>query len=161
MEKENKDHDGGNSILHFIINEKKYQWHKQYITGAEVRKIASIHEDDEIFLKIRDPWKDEPIQDDSNIDLARPGIEHFFSKEVIKDVVIIVNGSPKKWSKRQITFREVIELAYGTYNDHPDTVYTVAYEDGPKQNPEGSLLKGNAVFVKDKMIFHATCTDKS
>jgi hypothetical protein len=40
-------------------------------------------------------------------------------------------------------------------------VYTVAYEDGPKQNPEGSMLKGAIVFVKDKMIFHATATDRS
>ncbi len=40
-------------------------------------------------------------------------------------------------------------------------VYTVAYEDGPKQNPEGSMNKNQDVFVKNKMIFHATATDKS
>ena len=40
-------------------------------------------------------------------------------------------------------------------------VYTVAYEDGPKQNPEGSMLKDSVVFVKNEMIFHATATDKS
>ena len=57
--------------------------------------------------------------------------------------------------------QEVIILAYGTYIDKPTMVYTVAYEDGPKENLEGSMLKGTSVFAKNKMIFHATATDKS
>lgn len=82
-------------------------------------------------------------------------------KEKDHEVVIIVNGSPKKWNKKQITFQEVIILAFGTYIDKPTMVYTVAYEDGPKENPEGSMTKDSVVFVKNKMIFHATATDKS
>ncbi len=78
-----------------------------------------------------------------------------------KETVIIVNGTAKQWPKRQISFEEIITLAYGQYIDKPTMVYTVAYEDGPKQNREGSLIKGQVVFVKNKMIFHATATDKS
>lgn len=81
-------------------------------------------------------------------------------KEVV-EVTIIVNGTPKKWDQKKISFREVILLAYGTFNENPTIVYTVAYEDGPKQNPEGSMIKGKEVFVQNKMIFHATATDKS
>lgn len=93
--------------------------------------------------------------------------DHGHESQDLKDqekdqkVVIIVNGSPKSWVKKEITFVEVIILAFGTYVDKLTMVYTVAYEDGPKQNPEGSLIKGKAVFVKKKMIFHATATDKS
>ena len=84
-------------------------------------------------------------------------------KEKDKDrkQIIIVNGSPKNWEKNKIDFKEVIILAFGTYVDKPTMVYTVAYEDGPKQNPEGSMLKDSVVFVKNEMIFHATATDKS
>lgn len=75
--------------------------------------------------------------------------------------VIIVNGTPKNWDKPKIEFKDVIVLAFGSYVDKPTMVYTVAYEDGPKQNPEGSMQKDSVVFVKDEMIFHATATDKS
>jgi hypothetical protein len=76
-------------------------------------------------------------------------------------VKLIVNGTQKEWDKEKINFKEVIILAYGTYNDNPSMSYTVAYEDGPKENPQGSMLKDSVVFVKNKMIFHATATDKS
>ena len=150
-----------NKSLKIIINGVSFEIHQQYITGAEVRKLGKIPHDDDIFLNIKEPWKDELITDDTKVDLARPGLEHFFSKETNHEITIIVNGSPKTWSKKQITFVEVITLAFGNYIDKPTMVYTMAYEDGPKQNPEGSMIKGSVVFVKDKMIFHATQTDKS
>ena len=147
------------NVLHFTLNGKEYQWHEQYITGADVRKLGNIPKEDEIFLKIKEPWKDELITDDTKVDLARPGLEHFFSKP--KEVIIVVHGTPHKWEKLKISFKEVIILAYGQYIDKTTMVYTVAYEDGPKQNPEGSMYAGQEVFVKNKMIFHATATDKS
>jgi len=154
-------HDKQKDVLQLIINSKGYEWPEQYITGAEIRKLGAIPAEDEIFLKIKEPWTDESIDDSTKVDLARPGLEHFFSKEVEKQIEIVVNGREKKWEKKEITFREVIELAYGTYVDKPTMVYTVGYEDGPKQNPDGSMVRGATVFVKNKMIFHATETDKS
>lgn len=148
-------------VLHLKIDGKQYEWRLQYITGAEIKHLANIPEEDELFLKIKEPWKDEPIANDTKVDLARPGIEHFFSKEKPHEITIIVNGTPHKWEKKQISFKQVIILAYGQYNDKPTMVYTVAYEDGPKQNPEGSMFKDSVVYVKNKMCFHATATDKS
>src|SRR6478609_4329740 len=49
---------------------------------------------------------------------------------------IIVNGTQKSWDKHKIDFKDVIILAFGTFVDKPTMVYTVAHEDGPKQNPE-------------------------
>lgn len=74
---------------------------------------------------------------------------------------LIINGTQKEWSQDKISFKEVIILAYSTYNDNPQVSYTVAYEDGPKDNPKGTMIKGSEVHVKNKMIFHATATDKS
>jgi|SRR5450432_832826 len=147
--------------LPLVINSKEFEWPEQYITGREIRKLGDISTDDEIFLQIKEPWSDELVLDNSRVDLARPGIEHFFSREVPKEVVIIVNGREKKWDKKEISFREVIELAGIPYEEKPTMVYTVGYEDGPRQNPEGSMVKGTSVYVKNKMIFHATATDKS
>jgi len=149
----------GNRVLELTINGKKYEWSQQYITGAEIRKLGNIPIDDEIFLAVKKPWEDETIPDDKQVNLARPEIEHFYSK--VKEVIIVVNGTPHKWTKQKISFKEVIVLAFGQYIDKPTMVYTVAYEDGPKQNPEGSMFAGQEVFVKHKMIFNATATDKS
>lgn len=149
----------GNRVLQLTINGKSYEWHQQYIEGAEIRKMGHIAQEEEIFLAVKKPWEDEPIPDDKTVNLARPEIEHFYSK--VKKVTIVVNGTPHKWTEEKICFKEVIILAYGKYIDMPTMVYTVAYEDGPRQNPEGSMYVGQEVFVKHKMIFHATATDKS
>lgn len=154
-----KKHEHGKAVLHFTLNEKRYEWHQEYITGAEIRKLGNIPASEDIFLAIKKPWEDEPIPDDKQVNLARPEIEHFYSKA--KEVVIIVNGTPHKWNKGKISFKEVIIFAFGQYIDKPTMVYTVAYEDGPKQNHEGSMFVGQEVFVKNKMVFHATATDKS
>jgi hypothetical protein len=82
-------------------------------------------------------------------------------KDKPKEVILIVNGTQKPWDKPKINFKDAIILAFGTYNDNPNWIYTVAYEDGPKQNPEGSMVKGQEVHVKDKMIFHVKATDQS
>lgn len=87
--------------------------------------------------------------------------DHGNNEEHDGGMKIIVNGTQKNWREKQISFKDVIILAYGTYNDKPTMTYTVAYEDGPKQNPEGSMVKDSVVDVKNKMIFHATATDRS
>lgn len=82
-------------------------------------------------------------------------------KQRNKEVEIIVNGSPKKWDKKIISFREVVILAFGTFVDNDRTCYTVNYVRGHGQKPEGSLVDGESVRVKRNMIFNVTATDKS
>ncbi|MFK7060262.1 multiubiquitin domain-containing protein [Flavobacterium oreochromis] len=147
--------------LVFTVNGKSFQWPDQFITGMQIREVAGIDSDDEIYLNNKKPYIDRLINNEDEVDLARPTVEHFYTVPVNFEVTIIVSGQPKKWTKPKISFEEVIILAYGTYSNSPTMVYTVAYEDGPKQNPEGSMIKDTVVFVKNKMIFHATATDKS
>ena len=147
--------------LKLIINGEHFEWPEQFVTGKQLRKLGKIDADDEIYLDNKKPYVDKLIGDEEIVDLARPKIEHFYTKCINFEVVIIVGGEPKKWHMPKITFEEVIVLAYGSYNDSPTMVYTVAYEDGPRQNVEGSMIKDAVVFVKNKMIFHATATDKS
>jgi Multiubiquitin len=147
--------------LQFTINSKCYEWHQQYITGAEIRKLAKISKEDDIFLSIKKPWEDELILDETKVNLARPEIEHFFSKEKEIKICIIINGREKFWTKKKISFEEVVELGLGSYNNNPNTVYTVIYDRGPKENTEGSMVRGDQVIVKNKMIFNVSATDKS
>jgi hypothetical protein len=149
------------SVLHFTFNEKHYEWHQEYITGAELRKLGNIPADDEIFLAIKKPWKDEPIPNDKQVNLARPEVEHFYSNDKHFKVVLMVNLEAKPWTEKTITFEQVIVLAYGSYDSNEDKGYTVTYDRGPHQNPEGTMVKGERVFVKDKMLFNVKQTGKS
>lgn len=157
----NQDNVHGKHILRLTINKKEFEWSQQYITGAEIRDLGKIPKDDEIFLAIKRPWEDELINDDTRVDLARPEIEHFFSKEKAIKIVLIVNGREKTWNEKTVTFEQLVILAFGSYDDNPNKVYTVTYDRGPKENPEGSMVKGDKVLTKNKMIFNVTATDKS
>ena len=147
--------------LKFTINGKEFESVKQYVKVAEVRKRGDIAASHQIFLSIRGPWEDELLKDEEFVDLARPGIEHFYSKEEVVKVIIIVNGREKRWNEKLINFKEVVTLAFGSYTDDPNKVYTVTYSKGPKENPEGTMVKGDKVFVKNKMVFNVTATNKS
>ena len=82
-------------------------------------------------------------------------------KEHDKEVTIIVNTREKTWNKKEISYEEVIVLAFGSYSNDENVVYTVTYSKGPDSHHEGSLVKGGSVKVKDGMIFNVTQTNKS
>lgn len=81
--------------------------------------------------------------------------------EVAAAVILIVNGRKKPWKERKISFRQVVEMAFDKFEDHPNIEYTVGYSNGPRQNPHGIMVDGDTVFVKTEMNFNVTRTDKS
>lgn len=147
--------------LKFTINKIPYVWESQFITGKQIRELGRINSDDEIFLVNQKPYENELIADDATVDLARKGVEDFITKEKPFQAIIIVNGREKQWNEKTISFSQVVILAFGTYDNNPSKVYTVTYDKGPRENPEGSMVKGDIVFIKNKMVFNVTATDKS
>lgn len=105
--------------LHFTIeNEKcekqKFSWEKQYISGAELRKVGSIPPEAKIFLGIKRPWEDELVEDDTEVDLARPGIEHFYFKRDGEEklVTIRVNDKEVKITRGKHKVAEIKKLGH-------------------------------------------------
>jgi len=78
-----------------------------------------------------------------------------------KLVTIIVNAREKQVEKDDITFEEVVDLAFNPKPVGENVLFTVTYRRGQGNKPEGSLLAGQSVRVKDGMIFNVTATDKS
>lgn len=147
--------------LKYSIDGENFETDKQYIKGSQIRRQGNIPSDYQIFLDNKQPWDDDLIEDDEIVDLARPGKEKFYSKKEVTEFIIIVNGREKQWCEKTISFKQVVELAFGNYQENPNTVYTVTYAKGPHQNPEGSMVKGDKVFVTNKMVFNVTATNKS
>lgn len=78
-----------------------------------------------------------------------------------KEFKIKVNTREKIWVQPTISFGQLMELAFGVYEDMPHFAYTSTYDKGPKENRNGVFVKGQLVYVTNNMIFNATRTDKS
>ena len=83
------------------------------------------------------------------------------SENVKKKVTILVNGTPSEVEKDEITYDEVVILAYPDFLQHPDRNYSVKYKKGHGDKPEGILSQGGKVKVKDEMNFNVTPTGQS
>lgn len=78
-----------------------------------------------------------------------------------KEYTIIVNGRPKVVTKKELSFAEIVALAFDNPPQGPNIVITVTYRRGEGNKPEGSLVEGETVRIKEGMIFNVTATDKS
>lgn len=76
-------------------------------------------------------------------------------------VIITVNTKPFDVAKDEISFEEVVALAFGAVPPGDNVAFTVTYRRGRGNKPSGSLVEGATVKVKDGMIFNVTKTDKS
>ena len=72
---------------------------------------------------------------------------------------IIVNGRPREVKEHQLTYLQVVQLAYPGEVPTDTIVFTVTYSD--PHGKDGSLVEGGEVIVKDGMIFNVRKTDQS
>ena len=78
-----------------------------------------------------------------------------------KEYTIIVNGRQKVVTKNELSFTEVVTLAFNNPPQGENIVITVTYRRGEGNKPEGTLVEGETVKIKEVMIFNVTATDKS
>ena len=78
-----------------------------------------------------------------------------------KRISIVVNGRAKTVEHEDLTFDQVVALAF----DNPPTgefiCFTITYRRAGGRKPEGTLIEGKLVKVKNGTIFNVTVTDKS
>jgi hypothetical protein len=74
---------------------------------------------------------------------------------------IVVNGRPREWSENEISFEQVVALAYPNPPQGSNIEYTVSYRRAHGHKPEGTLKAAESVKVKDGMFFDVTATDLS
>ena len=74
---------------------------------------------------------------------------------------IIVNGTSFPVPNDELSFDEVVDLAYPDGGRGPLITYTVNYYNGAGRPPEGKLTEGKKAKVKDGTVFNVTRTDRS
>jgi hypothetical protein len=74
---------------------------------------------------------------------------------------IIVNTREKVVEGKEVTYDQIVALAFENPPTGENIEITATYRDGPGQNKEGTLQPGQTVHIKKDMIFDVTATDKS
>ncbi len=62
-------------------------------------------------------------------------MEEKSKQEVKKKVTIIVNASPFNVEKDDMSYNDVVTLAFPDFPKHPDRTYSVTYERGQGNKP--------------------------
>lgn len=79
----------------------------------------------------------------------------------LKTTTIVVNGRAREVAAKELTFEEIVRLAFPDAVFNEVTVYTVTFKRGQGEKPEGTLVQGESVKVKEGMLINVARTDKS
>ena len=83
------------------------------------------------------------------------------SNDADKDFDIIVNGSTHPVHNDEVSFDQIVDIAYPDGGRGPLITYTMNYYNGAGRPPEGKLTKNQEAKVKDGTVFNVTRTDRS
>jgi hypothetical protein len=83
-------------------------------------------------------------------------------KKKSKEIVIYINGRQLTVSGKEISFTDLVHLAFDPSSTSEIENYTITFSKGGNSNkPEGSMVIGDVEKLKKGMIFNVTLTDKS
>jgi hypothetical protein len=131
------------------------------LPGAALYAATHVPSDEVLYREVTGDHEDELVPKDSE-SLTLVQDEHFYSAHPHKiEHHIIVNARPKDVQGRRLSFAKVVLLGFPGGPPTPQTVYTVTYSEGPPRNPEGKMVAGQSVKIRDGMIFDVTETNRS
>ncbi|MEE4197346.1 MAG: multiubiquitin domain-containing protein [Bacteroidales bacterium] len=79
-----------------------------------------------------------------------------------KEFTIYVNGTPETWHSKEISFSEVVSLAFEKPPYGVNTEYQVVFSEALGPLKEGTLAEGQTVHIKKEGTqFDVSATDKS
>jgi hypothetical protein len=127
-------------------------------TGEALYKLGEVPPHHELFREVTGDREDVPVPNSGEaVHLGQD--EHLHAGP--REITLIVNGRKRKVTNRKESFADIVALAFDPVPTGPNIMFTITYRNGPHRNPEGSLLEGGKVSVRDGMIFDVTPTDKS
>ncbi len=149
----------GDRSFRFFLDERAFDWGTSHISGRTIKRLAAVpSETTDVWLDAAGGY-DRVIDDKEMVDLAQPGTERFITRPI--RITIKVNSRNREVDHRVLDYWEVVKLAYPEAVCSDQVIYSIDYASGPRQNPNGSLVEGQSVTVKEGMKFYVTPTDKS
>ncbi len=127
-------------IYTFTLDERGFEWGAESIAAAELWEYAEVPDEFEIVLE-----KDGGvvIPEDGSVPLGGHSSERLITRpRPAKDITIIVNGRPRKVKGPNVSFDEVVALAFPNPPTGEGVQFTVQYTRGPSHRPTGTLIEG-------------------
>jgi hypothetical protein len=78
-----------------------------------------------------------------------------------RGATIVINARERTVTDKELTFEQLVALAFPSAPTGENVLFTVSYRRGHGDKPEGSLLAGETIKIKDGMVFVVSATDKS
>lgn len=147
--------------LKIKVDNEQYEVEECFMTPLEIMGVAGINSDRFYLKEIRKGNVEVSYKDDVEHKIAITKASCFVSCEREEIKCVIVNAREKAWSNERISFDDVVKLAYGEVSTNPNVIYTINYKRGVPSKPEGIMVKGEVIYVKNKMIFNVTQTNRS
>jgi hypothetical protein len=143
------------------LNRHQLEWGKPAISGATLHTLASGAANDVVYQKVQG-GDDRLIERNDLVDLTAPGVEHFYTAAKPALVYeIIVNSRPRVVHDPNVTFEQVVELAFPGAHD-PSVTFSMTFRHAASAPHAGELGAGGSVEVHKKgTIFNVTRTVKS
>jgi hypothetical protein len=129
------------------------------ITGTALYELAHLAPDLQLFKEVEGDREDTLVPRDGTAIHLRED-EHFHSGRPAKsEVTIFVNTDPFPWERPEISYEEVVKLAFPHGPHGGDVRYNVMWTKPDGQ--EGALRPGQRVKVVNEMTFDVRNADKS
>jgi hypothetical protein len=131
------------------------------ISGQALYHAAHVAQDEVLYRETSGDREDHLIpRDQPEIRLEQD--EHFYTSSPHKpEHTILVNARRKTVQGKKISFAQVVKLAFPGGPPSPETIYTVAYTNGPPKNPKGTMVEGQTVHIQEEMSFDVTEAGRS
>ena len=143
-------------VVRIEVNKQVYE-SPTPTTGAALYLLAKLAVGLQLFKEGHDHDDDSPIANDGTRIELKNG-DHFRTSKPV-DTTIYVNTEPVVWGRPQISYDELVKLAFpgGPFDGNVRYSITWTKPDGS----EGAVLKGGKIKVVDGMQFDVRNTDKS
>lgn len=145
-----------------VVNDRQLVWGMPFISGAAIRTLGGFGPDQDVFLKVPG-GPDRHIGAQDLIDLAAPGVEHLFTvTQAVLMWEITVNSRQEFVPSKEVTFDQVVKLAYPNSSPEANVIYSVTFRHVASKPHAGELAAGGSVEVKHHgSIFNVARTIQS
>lgn len=96
----------------------------------------------------------QPQQHDNSDNSGHGGDQH-------RRITLVINARERTIIEKELTFEQLVALAFPTAPTGENVLFTISFRRGHGNKPDGSLLAGETVQIKDGMVFVVSATDKS
>lgn len=147
------------SLRHIRIDDSVWEWGAPGIQEHDIREIAGVPDERRLFQAGGDPLRPGEVVD-LTVDWV-PKIESRPEMAGSLTVPVVVNGRRQSLAVPEVTFEDLVGIAYPEVPVTANSMFSVTYRHGPLDRPEGSLAPSQRLRAVNGVVFNVTATNKS